>query len=348
MVGGYTAWCASRGLTRDCSGALRGKSYLDFQGRYRIAFDIALGAEWAGFLGEIQSILDPANVRVMLLGAMVLYMATIAIPELVTKFVAAAITVVLTAYLGAQTVWELVFGWIKMVRAADRATTFAELQAAGERYGARVGAQVARVLVMAVTAAIAEGGLVARVLNLPKSTAASMVLARDSGGKLSLGSVGQVRGISVAAGGVTVVVAPGAEASQSVSVAMAAKGTTGSSARPRGDCDDNPQDHHIATNKNDDSEARGGPWTPLFERLFDRAGMTLNDAANIVSVKGHRGPHPKEYHETVFRDLSDALGDCRTVAACRERLVPALRNLAKQITTPGSDLNKLVTRGCGE
>ena len=47
--------------------------------------------------------------------------------------------VALTAYLGAQTVWNLVFGWIQMVREANAATTFDELRAAGERYGRLIG-----------------------------------------------------------------------------------------------------------------------------------------------------------------------------------------------------------------
>ena len=55
--------------------------------------------------------------------------------------------------------------------------------------------------------------------------------------------------------------------------------------------------HHIATNKNWDSPARGGPWSPRFEKLFKKAGMSLDDAANKVAVPGHRGPHPEAYHE---------------------------------------------------
>ncbi|MFY2563197.1 hypothetical protein ACN469_36715 [Corallococcus terminator] len=45
------------------------------------------------------------------------------------------------------------------------------------------------------------------------------------------------------------------------------------------------------------------------------------DPANIVRVSGHKGPHPKEYHQ------------------------PAeLTELARQLRTDGSRLNKLVTR----
>ena len=49
-----------------------------------------------------------------------------------------------------------------------------------------------------------------------------------------------------------------------------------------------------------------GPWTPRFEALFKKAGMTLEDAANKIAVPGDRGPHPQAYHEAVFQRLSNA------------------------------------------
>ena len=51
---------------------------------------------------------------------------------------------------------------------------------------------------------------------------------------------------------------------------------------------------------------RGGPWSPRFKAMFDRAGMSLDDAANKVAVPGHKGPHPQAYHEEVFERLSTA------------------------------------------
>jgi hypothetical protein len=38
-------------------------------------------------------------------------------------------------------------------------------------------------------------------------------------------------------------------------------------------------------------------------------------------------------------------GDCSSIAECQARLVPALDELAKQISTPGTELNRLVTLG---
>jgi hypothetical protein len=72
--------------------------------------------------------------------------------------------------------------------------------------------------------------------------------------------------------------------------------------------------------------------------------MSLDDPANIVRVKGHKGPHPPEYHRVIFRRLSDATEECRTMQQCREALTAELRDLAREIATPGTDLNRLVTR----
>lgn len=342
MARRYEAWCEERGQGHDCSGALKDKPYIDAEGRYRIAFDIALRNEWSGFASEMRGMTRFENVKVVLLTAMVIYMATLAIPELTTKFVAAGITMVLTAYLGAQAVWDLVIGWIEMVKEANVATTFAQLVAAGEKYGEKVGAQIARVLVMVVTAAIAEGGLVARVLNLPKASEAAVALSGDSGRELALGEVGQVRGAAVAGSHVTVVIAPAGEVAQgALGVAMAARGSPVSPVKCR------VEDHHIATIENSRSTLRGGPWTTRYQALFDKADLSMRNKANVVSVWAHRGPHPLEYHQYVYDYLSFAMKDCQTTLVCREKLVGALRELAAEIAKTGSYLNNLVTRGCG-
>lgn len=100
-------------------------------------------------------------------------------------------------------------------------------------------------------------------------------------------------------------------------------------------------DHHIMTNKNSKSPARGGPWTPRFEDMARRAGMDLNDAENRVRVPGHRGPHPQEYHEAVFDRLQTGTrgleGDAYSSAFRAE-----LEKIRTEVATPGSDLNKLV------
>lgn len=102
--------------------------------------------------------------------------------------------------------------------------------------------------------------------------------------------------------------------------------------------------HHIATDKNPTSTVYGGPWTPIFRDLFAKAGMSLNDPANRVRVKGHKGPHPEEYHKEIFRQVSLAVATCNGVEQCRIALTKELRRLAVLCATPGTQLNRWVTR----
>jgi hypothetical protein len=100
--------------------------------------------------------------------------------------------------------------------------------------------------------------------------------------------------------------------------------------------------HHIATDKNDVSDARGGPWTPVFEKIFANARMDLQDEANLVHVPGHFGPHPEEYHQMVFDRLTGAT-EGLSGQPYAQALVGALQKIAKEATTVGSDINKLLT-----
>ncbi|MFY0583461.1 hypothetical protein ACN28S_62425 [Cystobacter fuscus] len=54
------------------------------------------------------------------------------LPEPSTKAAAAALSVVLLAWLGVDALWGLMDGWARMAHAAHEATTFEELRDAGE------------------------------------------------------------------------------------------------------------------------------------------------------------------------------------------------------------------------
>ncbi len=72
--------------------------------------------------------------------------------------------------------------------------------------------------------------------------------------------------------------------------------------------------------------------------------MELKDPENIVQVQGHKGPHPRAYHQAVHDRLINATEGCRTLASCRQALTTALRELAEEVSTPGTMLHKLLTR----
>jgi hypothetical protein len=140
--------------------------------------------------------------------------------------------------------------------------------------------------------------------------------------------LGAVEELALSAEGVSVTVA-------ATAMTMGASGSGGT-----GPC---IETHHIATICNDKSTARGGPWTPRFRRIFAKAGMSMEDPANKMPLPRHYGPHPEQYHEIVFKDLDGATATCRNVVECREALTGALKKLARQIATPGTELNQLVT-----
>jgi hypothetical protein len=72
--------------------------------------------------------------------------------------------------------------------------------------------------------------------------------------------------------------------------------------------------------------------------------MSLDAAENLVYLAGHQGPHPEAYHQEVYRRLEEVLEDCQTVSQCRSALRAALKTLADDVCTPGSLLNRLVTK----
>ncbi|MFN0070146.1 MAG: RHS repeat-associated core domain-containing protein, partial [Chloroflexota bacterium] len=90
------------------------------------------------------------------------------------------------------------------------------------------------------------------------------------------------------------------------------------------------QSHHIATDKQ-----KVGRWTKLFEDLFAKAGMTLQDPDNMVLLSGHAGPHSDGYHRYVYRRLTEAtrgLSGADYEAALRH----ALKRLREELrTNPG-------------
>lgn len=102
--------------------------------------------------------------------------------------------------------------------------------------------------------------------------------------------------------------------------------------------------HHICTDKNEKKpDAEGGPWTPQFRKMFDKADMKLSDSENIVRLKGHAGPHPPAYHRYVFRYL-EGRTEGLVGAEYSQALRSGLRELAREIATPGSPLNRMLIK----
>lgn len=330
----YGRWCERTRRVGDCLHLLEDGPTLDEEGKRTLALHIALGSvleETQEALGEM---VNPEAVRSTIVSAMAVYLGLWLLPEPVSKGLAATLTACLVAYLGVDTVWNLVQGWRRLAREVMVATTFDELRSSGERYGKVLGENTARVFVMLATAAIGEtAGLMLKAPRLPGSAQAVSVAEAQGGFRFT--AMADVDAVALPAeGAVTISLAPGA-------LAMTAQAMSAGSTSP---VDEEGPWHHIASDKFSTSTNNGGPWTPRYQQLFDKAGLSLDDAANKVRVKGHKGPHPQAYHEEVFDRLKEATQGCRSIQQCREALLEELKALAEDISTPGTPLNKLVTR----
>jgi hypothetical protein len=214
---GYGRWCERRGRSRDCFSLLKDTPTLDADGRYTLAMAIATDAVWNETKAAFTEMADPEQVRAAIVSSMAMYMMLWLLPEPVSKGLAATLTAGLIAYLGVDTVWSLMGGWIELVEEVNRATTFEQLREAGERYGKVMGRHAARAFVLLATAAIGStAGLGPKGPGLPGYSRAA-VLAETQGG-FRLAAVGGVRSVAVSAeGAFTIALAPGA-------VAMSAQG----------------------------------------------------------------------------------------------------------------------------
>jgi len=329
----YLRWCERTGLKGDCLRLLVESPIVTGDGRYALAMALAQGVVREEMLDAFRDMADPHAALSAALWTLPLYLVLWSVPEPVSKGLAAVMTATAIVYLGVDTFWTLIAGFKRLVEEADRATTFDELRDAGERYGKVMGQNAARAFALLATVAVGHtaAGFASKVPTLPGSAQAAVLAGGRAG--IRLAAVGEVGTVAVSGEAVTVALAPNA-------VAMTARAMGGTAAAPVGA---KSPDHHIATNKWWKSTNEEGPWSPKFQRIFDKAGMSLDDSANIVPVKGHEGPHPKEYHRRVLRRLSDATEGCRTMQQCREALTAELSRLGKEIATPGTELNKLVT-----
>ena len=275
--------------------------------------------------------------------SMVLYMMAWAAPEpFFSKAFAAAVTMGLLLTYSATELSNVGQACLRLYREAEAARTREELEAAAERFGKALGGVGLRVLVTVAGAKLARG-----LPEVPKGG----LWASLSPPRFALAGGGLRGGLRVGAGTrAQVSVADGTVVLMGVTASTATAAVTSavSAARTTGACAESGQDghhrHHLCTNKNDISENSGGPWTPRFETLFELAGMSLEDPANIVYLRDHKGPHPEAYHREIFRRLEDAMSGCRPVADCRAKLVRALDEIAEDICKPGSTLHKLATR----
>jgi hypothetical protein len=161
----------------------------------------------------------------------------------------------------------------------DAATSFDQVRAAGQRYGEKIGVQTARILILLATAAIAEGGLIARLMMLPRASQASAALATETGG-VGLEMISQAKGVRVSAGGLAIAIQGPVKGA--VSFAMASHGSGPGPDTPP------PKSRPFTANNFRTNLGRltGGipkgadahhVFPQMFEENFTKAGLNIHD-----------------------------------------------------------------------
>jgi hypothetical protein len=272
---------------------------------------------------------SPVFLSSVALSVLVYFAAWVAPEPFFSKAFVTALTLRLALVVGVVELNQFARACARLYQEAQAARTVEELEAVAERFGKAVGGTGLRILMLVASMGVSKG-----LPQVPQGGLGALLRAPRFSlpGGMTLEGATTVR--MVADGTIVVTgVAAGTAAS-----------AVGSACADGAEKKDGYHWHHMATNKNDVSAQSGGPWTPLFEEIFARAGMSLDAAENLVYLKGHKGPHPEAYHSEVHRRLEEALGNCRTVAQCGGRLVEELKELANDICTPGSRLYRLVTK----
>jgi hypothetical protein len=335
----YGRFCERQGTPGDCLGLFKDGPGLDGEDKRDIALALSVNAALEARDAELRSMFSTTQLWTTLSITLIGYLALVAAPEPVSKGVAAALALLMWGYLGWE-LFDLVRAYFKLWEEAAEASTFAALREAGDRFGKVIGPNSVRILLLLGTAAVGEtAALVSKAPKLPGFATAAGALESHAGIRDVLTAVQEADKVKVVvAEGTFNVVLPANV------VSMAARGAPARADPPK----KKPEVHHLATVENEKSTLRGGPWTQRFKKIFDKAGMSMEEPANKVPVVGHKGPHPEEYHQIVYDELYRATESCSDKQACARALKQALQKLAEEILTQGSRLNRLLTKGAAD
>lgn len=345
----YEHICQRQDEPHSCLSMLAGGFSLGPSERRVLALYFALDTVWVGVEDAIRDMVNPAALRAMVTTIIGTALVMLVAPEPITKVIAIALTASLIAYLGTGPVWNLGQGFLRLLDESRDAAGFADLERAGHRFGKVLGDNGARVLVIVALSAL--GGKSAMAAQGPKMPGFAQAASRaqlEGGFQLSGALAGEVQAISISSAGVlNVTLAPTAVAAVAMGAGEGAGAApvVGIGGRIQGDPDG--EIHHICTDKNDKSDRTGGPWSPVFRDLFRQAGLSLDDAANLVRIRGHKGSHTREYHQEVLNRISIAMKGCRDTAQCRSKLVNELSKIARDLTTAGTKMRKLILKDPG-
>ncbi|SET99501.1 hypothetical protein [Stigmatella erecta] len=283
--GNYQQWCARQGSPEECFTLLGGgMSLLDAKARRELALSFAWDSVWEGVQDSVKETLNPLAFKAMVTSAMGAYMLLLVMPEPVTKLVALALTTYFVAYLGLEVFFGIVDGWGRLTADAEKAISFEELQEAGHRFGKVMGKNGARVILLALTAALSGGAanMASKGPHLPGFARAALAAETQAGIQMSAALAGGIRSISVAEGIMTVGLAPHA-------VAMTAKDSAGRSTDHKEHVQENsPTRPSLPPNPHAKPGGKRTELSPSDDAPTKRSILRENEAADLLARNGYQ------------------------------------------------------------
>ena len=199
MSKSFGGLCAPGERKESCLSLLDDVMGLSEWDKLGIALGLSLDPLKESISKAVENTLAPQVFYTVIATGLITWPVLAANPEPVFTKAAALVSVLLLAYLGAETFLEVVDASRELKWATDRATTPKELEHASRRFAHRVGPEVARVFVLAVTIAISHGMtgsaalLASRLSTLPSFPEAAAAGASRLG--INLANVGQVSAV---------------------------------------------------------------------------------------------------------------------------------------------------------
>ena len=326
----YRLWCQDvHGVYGDClGGALVAGRYLDMQGRYIWALALSKSPvldEMKKALGEMVEVRELINSALWTLGSMLLILAL----NPVAPALVAVVGLGLVLYVGEDTLHDLVAGGLELMEAVKVATTFGAVPRGGralrEDSGARGGEGVGHA---------ADGG--DRLHGAGVRGEGGDAAWLGAGGRAGRGrggappsALGVVEELALSSEGVSVTVAANA-------MTMRARGTGGTGPAWR-----RTTSPPSATTRPPRVGARGRRGSG---RSSPRRGCRWRTRRTRCRWRGTTALTPSGITRSSSRNWTRQRRPVGTSWSAGEALTGALKGLAKQIATPGTELNQLVTR----
>jgi hypothetical protein len=201
MSKSYSGVCAPGQRKDDCLSLLDDVLGLSQWEKLGVGMCLSLDPLKESIAKAVEKTLAPQLFYTVIATGLITWAVMAANPEPVFTKAAAIVSAVLLIYLGVETFLELVDAGRELKRATDRATTWEELEKAGQRFAQRIGPEVARVFVLAVTVVVSHGMtggaalLSSRLSMLPSFSEIAAAGAFRAG--ISLANVGQVTAVAV-------------------------------------------------------------------------------------------------------------------------------------------------------